>query len=371
MKILVLSASPNIDATKSIVAAGKERGHEMIVKNPSHLLMLISDSVNGYDRIYDGFDQDERPERMPTKNYDAIIPRLGSDLGYGCAIVRHLNENLNIFSTQTADGIRVAADKLLCQQKLSKEGIRTPKTVIGNKSIFPDWMVKQVGGLPSIAKELTGSQGNTVYPLESNYQTNVFLKNFNKKRKNLLIQGFIDGGSKDIRAIVIDGKVVVAMERTAVKGELRANISQGGSGKKIELSPEDQEICIKSARACGHEVAGVDLMRDKDGKSYCIEVNSNYGYGVETITGVDISTPLIEYCERNYKNGNSANRETTARFYGFFATQQVMSKTDGGNQSYLVHTNNTLKEENYTLKSQLEEMEGRLLLEGIKGNVKK
>jgi ribosomal protein S6--L-glutamate ligase len=351
MKILILSASPTIDATESIVKAGQKRGHEMTVKNPGHLLMLISESVNGNDRIYDGYNQDEKPERMTIKNYDAVIPRLGSDLGYGCSIVRHLNENLGIFSTQTADGIRVAADKLLCQQKLSQEGIRTPKTVIGNKSIFPDWMIKQVGGLPAISKEPTGSQGNTVYPLESNYQTNVFLKNFNKKRKNLLIQAFIDGSSKDIRAIVIDGKVVVAMERTAVKGELRANISQGGSGRKIELSPEDQELCIKGARACGHEVAGVDLMKDKEGKSYIIEVNSNYGYGVETITGVDISTPLIEYCERNYKSGNKVNKETTARFYGFHTEQQFTE---------LKEINSTLKNDVELLTKKGEKFKARL-----------
>lgn len=371
MKILILSASPNIDATKSIVAAGEKRDHEMIVKNPSHLLMLISDSINGYDRVYDGYDRDNKPERMAIKNYDAIIPRMGSDLGYGCAIVRHLNENLGIFSTQTADAIRVAADKLLCQQKLSKDGIRTPKTVIGYKSIFPDWMINQVGGLPSIAKELTGSQGNAVYPLESNYQTNVFLKNFNKKSKNLLIQGFIDGNSKDIRAIVIDGKVIVAMERTAVKGELRANISQGGSGRKIELSEEDQQICIKAARACGHEVAGVDLMKDRSGKSYIIEVNSNYGYGVESITGVDISTPLIEYCERNYKNGNSANKETTARFYGFYTSPQSAGTINRSNESYLINTNNELKRENASLREELADTQARLLIAGLKNNVKK
>jgi ribosomal protein S6--L-glutamate ligase len=312
MRILVLSAAPNMVATKSIVKAAKKKGHEVDVKHPGHLLMLISDSINGYDRIYDGFEHENKPGRVLAKDYDAIIPRLGSDLNYNCAIVRHLNENLNIFSTQTADGIRITADKLLSQQKLSAAGVRTPKTVIGNKSIFPDWMIKQVGGLPSISKELTGSQGKTVYPLESSYQTNVFLKNFNKKRKNLLIQGFIDGSSKDIRAIVIGGKVIVAMERTAVKGELRANISQGGSGKKIELSEEDQDMCIKAAQACGQEVAGVDLMKNKSGVSYVIEVNSTYGYRVEEITGVDISTPLIEYCEQNYKDGNYTNAKTLA-----------------------------------------------------------
>jgi len=313
MKILILSASPNIEATQSIVKAGEKKGHEMIVKNPSHLLMLISEQINGYDRIYDGYGLDDKPERMKAKEYNAIIPRLGSNLSYCCMVLEHLNKNLSIFSTQTSEAIRVAADKMICQQKLSQAKIRTPQTIIGNLAIFPDFMIQQIGGLPAIAKELQGSQGNAVYPLESVYQTNVFLKNFNKKKKNLLIQGFIDGSGKDIRAIVIDGRVVVAMERTAVKGELRANISQGGSGAKIELSQEDQEMCIKAARACGHEVAGVDLMKDKEGKSFIIEVNSNYGYGVEGITGVDISTPLIEYCERNYKNGNAANVATATQ----------------------------------------------------------
>ena len=356
MKILILG-SPKIDGTKSIVSAGKKRGHEMIVKYPSHLLMLISDSVNGYDRIYDGFGQEGKPERMPANQYDAIIPRIGSNLGYGCAIVRQLNENLNIFSTQTADAIRIAADKLLCQQKLSQQGIRTPKTVYGNRSIFPDWMIKQVGGLPAIGKELTGSQGNTVYPLESNYQTNVFLKNFNKKRKNLLIQAYIDSGGKDVRVIVIDGKVIAAMERTAVKGEIRANISQGGSGKKIELSPEDQDLCVKAARACGHEVAGVDLLKDKEGKSYLLEVNSNYGYFVESCTGIDISTPLIEYCERNHKNGNKANRQTTAQFYGMFTSQTVISGSDKIQE---------LTNINAKLNSEIKELQTSLMLNGIK-----
>jgi ribosomal protein S6--L-glutamate ligase len=312
MKILVLATSPNNDATKSIVAAGQKKGHEMVVKSPSYLLLLISDNVSGFDRCYDGFGHEDKPVRMPAKEYDAIIPRIGSNLSYGCMVLEHLNKNLAIFSTQTSDAIKVAADKLICQQKLSQAKIRTPKTIIGSRAIFPDFMIEQIGGLPAIAKELQGSQGNAVYPLESNYQTNVFLKNFTKKGKNLLLQGFIDAGGKDIRAIVIDGKVVVAMERTAAKGELRANLSQNGTGKKIDLSAEDQAMCISAATACGHAVAGVDLMKNTDGVNYIIEVNSNYGYGVEDITGVDISTPLIEYCERNYKNGNKRNIETEA-----------------------------------------------------------
>jgi len=317
MKILVLSAAPKSYATQSIVKAGEKRGHEMIIKDPSYLYLLISDKVNGYDRVYDGYGQTEKPIRLKANEIDGIIPRIGHNLAYGCAVLEHLNNNLRIFSTQTSIGIKTAADKLISQQKVSQAKIRVPQTVLGDKADHPAWMVDIVGGLPAIAKGFTGSQGKTVYPLNDAYQTNVFLKNFASKKENLLLQNFIDSGATDIRAIVIDGKVVVAMERTAQKGELRANISQGGSGRKIELSIEDQQMCVNAAKACGIECAGVDLMKSKSGLSYIIEINGNYGYQVEKITKVDISTPLIQYCENNYKKGNATNLNTTAQLMGF------------------------------------------------------
>jgi ribosomal protein S6--L-glutamate ligase len=153
--------------------------------------------------------------------------------------------------------------------------------------------------------------------LKDPQQTNVFLENFFARKEKLLLQKFIDGGCKDIRAIVIDGEVVTAMERTAAKGELRANISRGGSGRKIELSEDDQDICIRAARACGLEVAGVDIMKDKEGRSFVVESNGNYGYFIEEITKDDISTPLIKYCEKNYRKGNAANESSTKALFGF------------------------------------------------------
>jgi ribosomal protein S6--L-glutamate ligase len=306
MKILILSASPNCEATQSIVNACKKRGHTPIVKDPAYLYLLISDKVNGYDRIYDGSDHKNSPVRLNAKDYDAIISRIGGNLEYGSAVLEHLNNNLKIFSTQKATGIKIAANKLISTQKISQAKLKVPQTLLGDKAMHAKWMVEQVGGLPSIAKGLKGSQGKSVYPLNDEYQTNVFLSNFYHKKDNLLLQNMIDSDGKDIRAIVIDGEVIVAMERTAKDGELRSNISQGGSGKKIELSKDDQQICVDAARACGLEVAGVDIMKDKEGRTYIIEVNGNYGYKIEKITGVDISAPLVKYCEKHYKKGNNA-----------------------------------------------------------------
>lgn len=304
MKILVLSTSPGNVATKSIVRAGEAKGHEMIVKSPKWLYLLISDSVNGYDRVYDGYGQSDKPVKLALSSYDAIIPRLGNNLNYSLAVLEHLNHNLRIFSTQSASGIRTASDKLISQQKFSQWKLKTPKTILGDQALHPEWMIKQIGNLPGIAKTIRGSLGNGVYLLQSPLQTNIFLQNFSKAKNKLLLQSYINTGdqSRDIRSICIDGKVVVAMERLAKKGEIRANIDKGGSGRRIELSEADQEICIRACNSVGLKCAGVDLIKDQDGQTFVIEINGNYGYKIESITQTDISTPLIEYCEREHKN---------------------------------------------------------------------
>jgi len=313
LSIIILTASPESKATKSIINAGEARGHKMHTFNPSELNLLISNNVKGYDRVYHAAPDYHRPERINVRECDAVISRIGADLPYGSAVLEHFNKNLNVFCTQSADGIKTASNKLISLQRLSQNGVKVPKTVIGNNIVHAKWLIEQVGGLPAIAKTLQGSQGVGVFPLMDKIQTNAMLESFYKSKTNLIIQEMIDAGRKDIRAIVIDGKVVVAMERMAKEDELRSNISLGGSGKKVYLSEEDQKICIDAANAVGlGGAAGVDLMKDKNNVSYIIEVNSNYGYKVEDITNTDISTPLIEYCERNHHKGSIATPTTSA-----------------------------------------------------------
>ncbi|MGC9375834.1 MAG: hypothetical protein ACP5DQ_12430, partial [Bacteroidales bacterium] len=99
MKILILSAAPESNSTQSILRAGRERDHEMIVINPANMYLLISDTVSGYDRVYDGTNQDNKPVRIKASEIDAIIPRIGTNLSYGTAVLEHLNNNLGIYST--------------------------------------------------------------------------------------------------------------------------------------------------------------------------------------------------------------------------------------------------------------------------------
>jgi len=302
MKIIILSASPNSTATQSIIAAGKKRNHEVKVLDPAYLYLLISDAVNGYDRVYDGYNEKSKPERIILNNVDAVISRIGTNLDYGCSVLHHFKYNLGIFTTQSPEGLLTAADKLLSLQKISSAKIKVPKTIIADNGVHLDFMLEKIGGLPAIAKMLHGSQGIGVIPLFSQAQTVATLQSFYKSKTKLLLQQFIETDlkhAKDIRAIVIDGKVITAMERSSNTDDIRANLSLGGSGKKVYLSDADKTICIEAAKACNLDCAGVDIIKSSDGKTYVIEINGNYGYKVEEVTGDDISTPLIEFCERN------------------------------------------------------------------------
>jgi len=314
MNIVILSAAEHSSATKSIIKAGEKLGHKMIVLDPSYLYLLVSDTVSGHDKIMDGYNQYNKPERIKAGEIDAVISRIGNNLYYGASVLFHFRNNLKIFTTQTSEGILTASDKMLTIQKLSAAKIKVPRTIIADDGRHLDFMINSVGGLPCICKLINGSQGVGVMILESKNQTNSSLQSFYKSKIKILLQEYIDGNSTDIRAIIVDNVCIGAMKRVAQKNEFRSNLSLDGTGEIIELSEADKEIAVKSANAVGLSVAGVDLMKSKDGTTYVIEVNGNMGFKFETVTGISISNPLIRMCEKyaNKKDFNNlaANIET-------------------------------------------------------------
>ena len=180
--------------------------------------------------------------------------------------------------------------------KLSAKGIRVPRTVGAYSPLHPEFLIDKVGGLPAVAKTLTGSQGKGVIILIDAEQTNTTLEAFWRAETPLKIQQFIEGGKKDIRAIIVGDRVVSAMERTGTK-DFRANLSQGGSGRKVELTDEQKDLCVRASQALGLEFSGVDIMLDENGKAYVIEVNGNPGTKIISVTGHNHFTDLIAHIE--------------------------------------------------------------------------
>ncbi len=121
-------------------------------------------------------------------------------------------------------------------------------------------------------------------------------------RANILIQEFIkEAGGADIRCFVIGNKVVAAMKRQGKEGEFRSNLHRGGSAALVRLTPEERSTAVRAAKIMGLNVCGVDILRSNHGP-VVMEVNSSPGLeGIETATGKDVASMIIEFIEKNAK----------------------------------------------------------------------
>ena len=70
---------------------------------------------------------------------------------------------------------------------------------------------------------------------------------------------------------------------------------RGGTVEPVELSPEYEQVAVRSAQIMGLKVAGVDMLEGNEGP-LVMEVNSSPGLeGIETATKLDVAGAIIDY----------------------------------------------------------------------------
>jgi ribosomal protein S6--L-glutamate ligase len=239
-------------------------------------------------------------EGKVVKDIDAVIPRIGASVTfYGTAIVRQF-EMMRIFSANESQAIVRSRDKLRSLQLLSRAGLGIPKTAFADTSRNVDDLIQMVGGTPVVIKLLEGTQGIGVILAETDRGAKSIIEAFLGQEIYILVQEFIkEANGADIRAFVIDGKVVGAMKRQGKDDEFRSNIHRGGSGTPIKLSVEEELSAIRAAAVLGLKIAGVDMIRSSRGPMV-LEVNSSPGLkGIEHATGIDIAEKIIQFVEQH------------------------------------------------------------------------
>lgn len=288
MKIAILSRNPKLYSTSRLVEAAEKKGHEALVFD--HLRCSVVADIGEPKMFYQG-------ERIT--DIDAIIPRIGSSVTfYGSAIVRQF-EMMNVFCANPSIAIVRSRDKLRSIQIFSRHNIGIPKTVFANHPKQADKLIHELGGTPVVIKLLEGTQGIGVVLAETKKAAQSVIEAFYGLNANILIQEFIkEAKAADIRAFVVDGKVVGAMKRQGAEGEFRSNLHRGGSSSVIKLSRAEKKTALEAAKVMGLRVAGVDMLQSERGP-LILEVNSSPGLeGIEKATGKDIAGSIIDFVER-------------------------------------------------------------------------
>lgn len=298
MRIALLSRNRRLYSSRRLIEAAEARGHEVRVIDVLRCYMNIV-SANPSVHL----------EGESLTGFDAVIPRIGASVtAYGTAVIRQF-EMMGVYPLIESVALARSRDKLRALQLLSRKGIGLPVTGFANKPGDSRDLIKMVGGAPLVIKLLEGTQGIGVVLAETDNAAESVIEAFMGLKANILVQEFIEeAGGSDIRCLVVGGKVVAAMRRQAPEGEFRSNLHRGGSASLVKISPEERATAVAAAKILGLSVAGVDLLRSSRGP-LVMEVNSSPGLeGIETASGKDVATIIIENLEKHAKPGRTATR---------------------------------------------------------------
>lgn len=289
MRIVILSRNSKLYSTKRLKEAAESRGHEARVLD--HLKCTVIGEHKNPRILYEGEE---------LKDVDAVIPRIGASVTfYGTAVVRQF-EMQGVFSVNSSISIVRSRDKLRSLQIFSRHDIGIPKTIFTNHPKNVEVLIREIGGAPCVIKLLEGTQGIGVVLVETKKAAKSVVEAFHGLKANMLIQEFIaEAGGADIRAFVVNGKVVGAMKRQGAEGEFRSNLHRGGSAVKVRLTAAQRQLALRAVKAMGLTMAGVDMLESSRGP-LVLEVNSSPGLeGIEKATGKDVASSVIEFIESN------------------------------------------------------------------------
>lgn len=288
-KVWILHHATEIDGYENtrLLECLEKNGFEGRVLEPKYFDIIVSRSSSKSIR-YKGEKID-----MPG----LVLSRTGSGTNYFTLALMRQIEKFGIPVINDSESISRVSDKLLTSQLLVKENLPIPKTILVKGDVDVELVEKEIG-FPCVVKATSGSKGKTVHLCETkkDFTSLMSLLSSIALKKTLIIQEFVDAAiGTDLRVWVIGGKTTVAMKRIAGNGDFRANISQGGTAELFEITEEIDYLARETARVLGLQIAGVDLLFDKEGYKIC-EANSSPGFsGMDKYCGQDMAQRIVDF----------------------------------------------------------------------------
>jgi ribosomal protein S6--L-glutamate ligase len=268
--------------------AARHRDHHLMLINPYQLVCVLENQGPGIHGCNDAVTND-----LP----DVVLPRQGSPMGeYGFVILRQF-QAMGIPLVNGLEGVTIARHQYITLQSLAAAGIPVPDTCfVTRKALFFD-AVDRVGGYPVVVKQPSGMGGDGVFKIDDPTQADTCVNARLDPVKGLLVQRFFPvSGRVDARILVIGGRVAGAMTLSPAPDDFRTNIHRRGRAAAFDPPAAWKHMAVAAAKACGLDIAGIDMMGKKSGSPCVVEVNYSPGFrGLEAATGIDIAMEIIDF----------------------------------------------------------------------------
>jgi ribosomal protein S6--L-glutamate ligase len=142
---------------------------------------------------------------------------------------------------------------------------------------------------PFVAKTPVGSsRGRGVFLIRGPVDLSRYLKTHNPS----YIQEYLPI-ERDLRAVVIGGKLVHAYWRIHSEGDFRNNVSLGGTVSFENIPEAALDFAVEVARKCGFDEVGLDIC-EHAGKYWVLEANMVFGEEGFRKKGLDVRNMIAE-----------------------------------------------------------------------------
>lgn len=283
MRIAVLAARTGWH-TAELQRAATERGHEATILPYEGLVASIGPRPGLRSRTTELDNADAVLARIiPSGSLEQIIFRVDA---------LHRLEDRGVRVLNSPRTIERTVDKFWTSAILEQCGIPTPQTIVCDSADEATAAFRMLGDV--IVKPLFGSMGLGMVRVDNEEMAYRVFRTIEQIRGVYYLQRTIEHDGVDVRAFVVGGRVLGAIERRA--DGWRTNLARGGAARSITLPDQLSGLAVRAAAAVGADYAGVDLLTATDGTVYVLEVNGIPGWrGLQEATGADVAGTLMDY----------------------------------------------------------------------------
>ncbi len=307
---------PKQDSTLRIIHEAVKRGNDVFITHPNNL--TIRDSVTlslcGEIKLDEKisasipafYKQVKFNKAMqPLREMDVIFMRDNPPMD---PLVLNFLDSIkhDVFIINAVNGLREANNKIYTAAYYDPNRELIPKTHVSKNIDYLLRVIDESEDEKMILKPLDGFGGSGVIVIEKSAMTNIrslldfYIHRDKETSSYVILQDYIEGAEEgDVRVLMLNGKPIGALRRRPVKGDVRSNISAGGSVEKYKLTKADKILCQKIGEKLvrdGIYYAGLDIINGK-----LVEVNVMSPGTIKDINKLNkvrLQEKIIDYLEQ-------------------------------------------------------------------------
>ncbi len=189
-------------------------------------------------------------------------------------------------------------NKMFMTLLLKKHNIPTPKTYF---SFSKDAAIENIEkvGYPLVIKPIIGSWGRGVMQVKDRDTIDAIIETREltdgPHDRIYYFQELIKRPPRDIRVITVGDNAIAAMYRKS-SGGFKTNIALGADPEICEITSEMEDLAIKTSKAVGGGILGVDMMEDEKRGLIVHEVNNTVEFkGLAKVANRNIPKEMVEF----------------------------------------------------------------------------